>query len=250
MKFFRVVMVVAIIGLLFALSIIPPATAAELKILTARAGWTVLTKIGPEFERATGHKLNVISGYGPDFAKSINAGEPFDVWITGNTIIEGPIKNGKIATDTRTNLMRSGMGVEVRAGAPKPDIGSVDAFKRALLSAKSIGYIKPNRVHELIERLGLTEDIKSKVTTPETDIVSEMVAKGELELGIVVTTQILTTPGVDFVGPVPAEIQYFFEFVGGVSANSKAPAAARELLDFLRGPVAIPVIKEQGMEPT
>jgi len=229
---------------------IPPPCTADIKVLTARAGWTVLTKIGPQFERATGHKLNVISGYGPDFAKSINAGEPFDVWITGDATLEGPIKNGKIAADSRTNLMRSGIGVEVRAGAPKPDISSVDAFKRALLSANSIGYIKPNRVDELIQRLGLTEAIHSKVTTPDTDIVSEMVAKGELELGIVVTTQILTTSGVDFVGPLPPEIQYFFGFVAGISANSKAPAAARELLNFLRGPVAIPVIKEQGMEPT
>src|SRR5215467_5740399 len=101
----------------------------------------------------------------------------------------------------------------------------------------------------LLERLGIADAIKAKVTRPETDIVSEMVAKGELEIGMVVITQILTTPGVDFVGPLPPELQHYIEFIAGVSANSKARPAAMELLRFLKGPVAIPVIRSQGMEP-
>ena len=160
------------------------------------------------------------------------------------------IKNGKIASDTRTNLMKSGMGVEVRAGAPKPDISTVETFKRALLEAKSIGYLKTvNRVEQLVERLGLADSIKSKITVPDTDIVSDLVANGELELGIVVTTQIMTTSGVEFVGPLPPSIQYYIQFVAGISADSKAPDAARELLKFLNGPVAIPILKSQGLEP-
>jgi molybdate transport system substrate-binding protein len=150
---------------------------------------------------------------------------------------------------SRTNLVRSGVGVEVRAGAPKPDISSVEAFKRALLNAKSVGYLPVGGVVQLIERLGLTDALKSKVTIPTTDIVSELVAKGEIELGVVVITQILTTPGVELVGPLPPEIQYYTVFVGGISAKSKAPDAARELIKFLTGPIAIPVIKSQGMEP-
>jgi molybdate transport system substrate-binding protein len=159
------------------------------------------------------------------------------------------IKDGTIAAETRTNLLHSGMGVEVRTDAPKPDISSVEAFRRALLNAKSIGHFRPNRVQELIERLGLADAIRSKVTTPNTDIVSELVARGELELGIVVTTQIPTTPCVKLVGPLPPEIQYDFPFAAGVSANSKAPGAALDLIKFLTGPIAIPVIKSQGMEP-
>jgi Bacterial extracellular solute-binding protein len=134
-------------------------------------------------------------------------------------------------------------------GAPKPDISTVEAFKRALLNARSIGYIAPNRVQDLIERLGLKNAIQPKVTVPTSDVVAELVAKGEIELGIVVTTQILTTAGVELVGPLPPEIQYQFQFAGGVSANPKAPAAARDLLKFLTGPSAVPVIKSQGMEP-
>jgi len=240
----------AIPGLLAAFAITAAASGAELKVFTARAGTTVLEKIGPEFERATGHKLHVISGYGPAFVTRINGGEAFDILISGAAPIDGLIKNGKISSDTRTNLMKSGMGVEVRAGAPKPDISSVETFKRALLEAKSIGYLKTvNRVEQLVERLGLADSIKSKITVPDTDIVSELVAKGELELGIVVTTQIMTTSGVEFVGPLPPSIQYYIQFVAGISADSKAPDAARELLKFLNGPVAIPVLKSQGLEP-
>jgi molybdate transport system substrate-binding protein len=139
--------------------------------------------------------------------------------------------------------------VEVRAGAPKPDISSVEAFKRALLNAKSIGYLPTGGVPPLVDRLGIADAIKSKVTTPASDIVSELVAKGELELGVVVITQILTTPGVELVGPLPPEIQFYAVFTAGVSAHSKAPRAARDLIKFLTGPTAIPVIKSQGMEP-
>ena len=225
------------------------ANAAEIKVLTARAGATVLEKIGPEFERATGIKLNVITGIGGAFVKRINDGEPFDVFIAGPPLIDGLIKNGKILANSRINLLRSGMGVEVRSGAPKPDIGSVEAFKRALRDAKSIGYIKVNRVDELIDRLGMKDELKSKVRVPDADIVSELVAKGELELGIVVVTQILTTSGVELVGPLPPDIQYQIQFAAGVSTESKNQAAAQDLLKLFAAPASLPIIKSQGMEP-
>src|ERR1700730_9460582 len=239
------------VGLFFAGAEIMATNAAEIKLFTARAGATVLDKIGPEFERTTGHKLNVIYDpvIGGSFRK-VSAGEAFDVLILSPFLIDRLIKDGKILADTRTNLIRSGIGVEVRTGAPKPDISSVEAFNRTLLNAKSIGYLKiVNRVEELIERLGLADAIKSKVTMPDSDIVSELVAKGELELGIVLTTQILTTPGVELVGPLPPQIQYYIQFTAGVSANSKAPDAARELIKFLGERTAILAIKLQGMEP-
>jgi molybdate transport system substrate-binding protein len=226
------------------------ADSAEIKVVTVRAGATVLEKVQPEFERTTGHKLKVV--YDPEFVsvgRRLNAGEPFDVYISSPMAIDGLIKTGKIDPQTRTNLMHCGMGVEVRAGSPKPDINSVEAFKRTLLNAKSVGYIAPNRVQDLIERLGLTEAMRSKTTTPNSDIVSELVAKGELELGIVVITQIFTTLGVDLVGPLPPELQYDFQFGAAISADSYAPDAAKDLLKFLTGPLADTVIRSQGMEP-
>ena len=249
--FAKAVTVVRAAAILFLVTILThgAANAAELKVFTSRAIATVLDKIGPEFERTTGHKLNVISGFSPIFVKQINAGEPFDVVVGPPPTIDGLIKGGKVIADTRTNLVRSGIGVGVRAGAPKPDISSVEAFKRALLNAKSIGYLPTGGVQQLVDRLGIADAIKSKVTIQASDIASELVAKGELELVVVVVTQILTTPGVELVGPLPPEIQFYTVFTGGVSANSKAPGAARDLIKFLTGPTAIPVIRSQGMEP-
>ncbi len=136
----------------------------------------------------------------------------------------------------------------------EPDIGTVDAFKRTLLNAKSIGYLKQEGtsgayLHGLFDRLGISEAIRSKVIRPETDVVSELVAKGEIELGMVVITQIMTTPGVALVGPIPQELQSYVRWSGAVSANSAAPEVARDLIRFLAGPTALPVLKAQGMEP-
>jgi molybdate transport system substrate-binding protein len=227
----------------------PSADAAEIKIFTSRAIATVLEKTGPGFERGSGHKLNVVTGFSPVFVKQINAGEPFDLVVAPPPTIDGLIKGGHVLADTRTNLVRSGFGVAVRAGAPKPDLSSVDAFKRTLTNAKSIGYIPTAGVPQLIERLGMTDALKPKTTIPAGDTVAEMVAKGELELGVLVITQIMTTPGIELAGPLPQEIQYYITFTAGVSAGSKNPEAARQLIRFLTGPAAEPVIRAQGMEP-
>jgi molybdate transport system substrate-binding protein len=228
------------------------AAAAEIRLWTARAMATVLADVGPQFERASGHRVDVYSGLPTDFLKRANAGEPFDLMISGAGPVDAWIRDGRLAAATRTEIARSGIGVQVRAGARKPDISSVDAFKQALLDAKSIGYLRVGsglHIHSTLERLGISEAVKGKVTRPETDIVSELVAKGEVELGMVVITQILTTPGVELVGPLPPEIQSYVVFIAGISTASKSPEAARDLIRFLTGPVAVPVIKAQGMEP-
>ena len=227
--------------------------AAEIKIWTARAIATVLAEIGSEFERETGHTLIVSSDLPPAFERRVTAGESFDLLISGSSPVDEWIERGRIVAATRSDIARSGIGVEVRAGAPRPDISSVDAFKRALLNARSIAYLRVGSgiyLAGLLERLGIAEAIKSKVTRPESDIVSELVAKGEIEIGMTVITQILTTPGVDLVGPLPPEIQSYITFTAGVSSRTTVPDAARQLIQFLRGPKAIAVIKAQGMEPT
>jgi|SRR5215216_4247835 len=228
------------------------ANAAEIKVWAARAMATVLAELGPEFERTTGHKLTVISDLPPAFARRAQAGEPFDILISGCAPVDEWIKARRIIAETRKDIARSGIGVGVRAGARKPDISSVEAFKRALLNAKSIAYLRVGSgiyIDGLIERLGIAGAIKSKVVRPESDIVSELVAKGEVELGLVVMTQILTTSGVELVGPLPQEIQSYVMFTAGVSANSKEPKASLQLIQFLTSRTAIPVIKAQGMEP-
>jgi molybdate transport system substrate-binding protein len=242
-----------LLGLLVVLAQLSEAAAAELKVLTPRATWTVLNEIGPQFERSSGYKLNVTQGIAATLAKRIIDGESFDIFVGPPPQIAMLMQNNKIIGDTRTAIARSGIGVEVRAGAPKPDISSVDAFKRALLNAKSIGYLKTGAsgvyLAGLFDRLGIAKAIESKVTRPETDIVSELVAKGEIELGVLVMTQILTTPGVELVGPIPREFQFYVAWSAGVSVNSAAPNVARDLIKFLTSPTALPVIKAQGMEP-
>ena len=228
------------------------ANATEIHVWTARALATVLAEIGPQFERVTGHRLNVYSGLPVDFEKRASAGDPLDVLVSGSSPVDRWIREGKLVAETRTDIARSGIGVEVRAGARKPDISSVDAFKRALLDAKSIAYLRVGSgiyLHGLLERLGIAQAVKSKVTRPESDIVSELVAKGEVELGMVVITQILTTPGLELVGPLPPEIQSYVVFTGAVGTNSRAPGVAKQLLKFLTGPTAIPIFRAQGMEP-
>jgi molybdate transport system substrate-binding protein len=225
------------------------ARSAELKIFTVRAIASVLWKIGPDFEHSTGHKLDVILGYSPAFTKRINAGESFDLFVAPVATIDTLIKAEKLRADSRTPLVLSEAGIEVRAGAPKPNIATVEAFKQTLLNAKSIAYLSFAGVPQLIERLGLTEALKSKTVIPDADIVSELVAKGEIELGIIVITQILTTPGVELVGPLPPELRLTSSFAGAISSQSTVPNAARDLLAFLKTPMAVKVIREQGMEP-
>jgi molybdate transport system substrate-binding protein len=225
------------------------AHAAELKLFTVRAITTILWEIGPEFERTTGHKLDVVTGFSPAFAKQIRAGEAFDLVFAPGPAIDALIKDGLVTVDSRTPMVKSDAGVEVRAGAPKPNIATVEAFKQTLLNAKSIAYLPMAGVPQLIERLGLTEALKAKSVVPNADIVSELVAKGEVELGIIVVTQILTTPGVELVGPLPPELRITSSFVGAISSQAKAPEAARELIAFLKTPAAVKVMRAQGMEP-
>lgn len=227
--------------------------AADINVFTTRAIATVLHQVGPDFERASGHRLNVTTDIAIRMVRRIQAGEPFDFLVAAPGHIDELIKEGRILAETRTNLARSGIGVQVRAGARKPDISSVETFKQALLDARSVAYLKEGQsgvyLSGLIERLGIAEAIRSKVTRPDTDIVSELVARGEVELGIVVITQILTTPGVELVGPLPPELQSYITFTAGVSTTSRAPGAAKELMSFLAGPSAIQAIRSQGMEP-
>ena len=237
---------------LFLLLIQPQAHAAQLRVWTARVGATVLEQIGPEFERATGHELEVSSGLPGPFLERARAGESFDLLISTAGPVDALIAEGKLVQETRFRFARSGIGLAVRKGAHKPDISSVAAFRHAVLAAKSVGYLRVGSglyLHDLFQRLGIAESIASKLTRPETDTVSELVAAGKLELGMVVSTQILTTPGVDFVGPLPEEIQHYVEFVGALSASSQTPDAARELVKFLRSSRALAVMQAQGMEP-
>ena len=231
----------------------PAAKAAELKVWTARAIATVLAETGPQFERETGHRLKISSDLPTPLLRRAKAGEPFDVLISGSSAVDEWIRDGRVLATTRKDVARSGIGVEVRLGGRRPDISSVKAFKQALLEAKSIAYLRVGSgiyLEGLLERLGIAEAIQAKVTRPEMDTVSELVAGGDVEIGMVVITQILTTPGVSLVGPLPPEIQSYITFTAGVGTRSQVPDAAGQLITFLAGPAAVAVMRAQGMEPS
>lgn len=236
---------------LFALHSQPVSHSSKIKIFTTRAIATVLNEIAEEFEKTTNYKFDVTTDIAIKMVRRIQQGESFDILVASPQQIDTLIQQGKIIK--RTNLAQSGIGVAVRAGSVKPDISSVKAFKNALLKAKSVAYLKEGQsgiyLAALIERLGLTKALKSKVVRPDTDIVSKLVATGEVELGLVVITQIQTTEGVELVGPLPREVQSYIIFAAGVSTNSRVPAVANQLIKFLTGPRAMTVMKFQGMEP-
>jgi molybdate transport system substrate-binding protein len=229
------------------------AEAGDLKVFTTRAIATVLEKIRDDVERQTGRKLSVTTDVAIRLVRRVNAGEAFDVLVAAPGQIDELIAEGTIIGATRTDIASSGIGVAVRRGATKPDVSSIEAFTRALIDARSIAYLKEGQsgvyIAGVLDRLGIADRIRPKLTLPDTDIVSQLVSRGEIELGIVVITQILTTDGVSLAGPLPPGIQSYITFTGGVSVNSQALEAANELMRMLQAPRAISVMRSQGMEP-
>jgi molybdate transport system substrate-binding protein len=228
--------------------------AADIKVLCSNGFQAVMVEVGPQYEKATGHKLVVSYGLAAVLGAQIEGGETFDLAILAPPQIDGLIKQRKIAADSRTVLAKSGMGVMVRAGAPKPDVSTVEAFKRTLLGAKSIAFPPQGQsgiyLVGLIERLGLTEALKDKLKRiANGPLTGETVAKGEAEIGITPIGELLAVKGVSLVGPLPAEVQNYIVQTAGVSAAPAQGAAARDFLKFLAAPENVPVIVEKGMEP-
>lgn len=230
------------------------AHAAEIKVLSAASMAPAMKEIGLQFEQGTGHKLSMQFDVTAAIKKKIDAGEPFDVVVSTRGGIDDLIKAGKVIATTRTDLAHAGMGVAVRAGAPKPDLSSVDAFRRTLLDAKSITYSQegPTGRHlaSVLQRLGIAEQVKSKTKLQVGGArVAQAVAEGEAELGFTALSIILLTRGAEVAGPFPSELQDYAVFTTGIAVNAAEAEAAKALVKFLAGPVAAPVLKAKGMEP-
>jgi len=230
-----------------------PASSDELKIFGSRVTKMVVDDIGPQFEKATGHRLVMVTDVAAVMKRRIEAGEPFDVAVLVSFQADDLIKKGKLLADTRADLMKAGIGVTVRRGAPLPDISTVDAFKKTLLAAKSIVYLKEGASSIHLDRvfadMGIAQALAAKTIRPETEAVSEKVADGEVELGMIVIPNILSVPGAQLVGPIPEQIQSYIVFTGAVGANSQHQQAARDLIAFLKSPAAASSIKTKGMNP-
>jgi molybdate transport system substrate-binding protein len=231
------------------------ASAAEIKVLTTGAFRSVVVALVPEFEKATGHKVVVDNGTVGQLQKRVDGGEAFDVLVLSPKGIEDYIKGGKIAAGSNARLAKVGVGVMVKDGAPKPDVSSVDAFKKALLAAKTVGYIDPASggssgiyVAGLLEKLGIAEQIKPKAKLKQGGHVSDLVKDGTAEIGIHQMSEIVGQAGVTLVGPLPAEIQNYTVYVVGLSTAAKEAEAAKAFIKVLTGPSAAGVLKSKGME--
>lgn len=228
------------------------ATAAEIKVLSSNGVKAILDELAPQFERATGRKLVITFGVAAALKKDIEGGATFDVTILTASAIDDLIKQGKVKGPSAM-IAKSGTGVAVKAGAPKPDISTTEAFRRTLLAAKSVAYTTQGASGQyfmtVLDRLGIAAEIKAKAKTQAGGAVAELVARGEAELAVQQISELLPVKGADYVGPFPPELQNYTAFTAALGPATKEPAAAKALIEFLTAPSTVSVIKAKGMEP-
>jgi len=245
--------VAAALGAAGLLNFAAMADAAEVKVLASNALKEAYLELVPAFERTSEHKVTTTWAGTNDIKKRMAAGETFDLVIMAGPALDELVQQGKIVAGSRVDLAKSGVGVAVRAGAPKPDISSGEAVKRALLAAKSIAYSSgPSGVYlaGLFQRMGIADEIKSKVKiSPPGMPVGEMIARGEAEIGFQQVSELLPVAGIDYIGPLSADVQQITVFAGGIHTGATQADAAKALVKFLTSPQAAPVIKKKGMEP-
>jgi len=227
--------------------------AAEIRVLSTQATEQAYRELVPQFEKASGHKVTTVFTGTLDANKRLAAGETYDLLIMSAPSIEEHIKTGKVLASSRVDLAKSGVGVGVKAGAPKPDISTTEALKRTLSAAKTIGYSTgPSGIYMIgvFQRMGIADEIKHKLKqTPTGVFVGSIIANGEAEIGFQQVSELSHFAGVDYVGPLPAEIQQFTIFSSGIIAGAKEADAAKALVNFITAPAAAAAFKRIGMEP-
>ena len=227
--------------------------AAEIKVLSSTALKSVLEELGPQFEKATGHKVAAQFAPAADLKSRIEKGEAFDVAILTTSLMDDLAKTSRIAVGSRIDVARAGAGVAIRKGAPKPDLSSAESFKRALLEAKSVAYVGTGataaNMRNIFARLGIAEEMKAKTKLLSGIGAADAVAKGEAELGFTQVSEILGNAGAELAGPLPPEVQVYTVFPAAGAASAREPEAALQFLRYLKTPEAAKVIRAKGMEP-
>jgi molybdate transport system substrate-binding protein len=229
--------------------------AADVKVMSSVALTAVLDDLARTFEKKTGHKLVIEYGLAADLKKRVLDGERADLIILTRSMMEDLVKQNKLAADSLVNIAGTPVAVAGREGTPKPDISTVEAFKQALLAAKSIVYADPARgglsgvvAGHAIERLGIADQLKAKTILVPGAQSPEVVAKGEAELGIAQASEIVPIEGAVVIGPLPGELAVMTRFTGGIGAESQSVPAVKALIEFLTGPEAAPSFKAKGFE--
>ena len=244
---------VAAFAILFMLGQAGAAYAAEIHVLCSLGLKSVVEALVPQFERTSGQKVVVEFGLAAQFKQQIEGGKDFDLAILTPALIDDLIKQNKMAADSRVVIARTGLGLMIRAGGRKPDVSSVDAFKRALLGAKSIAFAKEGASGvafvATVEKMGMTETLKSKFkTTASGEEVNDLVVRGQSDFGVLPLSEILAVKGAELGGMFPADVQTFITMAGAVNPKAKQGTGARDFLKFLMSPGVLPTIKAKGME--
>jgi molybdate transport system substrate-binding protein len=229
------------------------AEAAELKVIAGGSMTAPLNQLSPEFEKATGHKLSIHFDSTPNIITRVNSGTPFDVVVVPVDVFKDAAAKTRLAPGPTIDIARVGYGVIVRTGAPKPDISTSDAFKKAMLAASSVAFLPASaagaHITKVFERLGIAEEMKAKTKVQGAPAqIPQAVAKGEADIGVFLSN-VLIAPGVETVGPFPGDLQQELVFTSAVAADTREADAAQALIDFLRTPAATAVIKAVGMTP-
>lgn len=242
-----------IIAAASALLFLGMANAAEITVVSTQATQEAYLELVAQFEKASGHKVTTVFTGTLNVQKRLADGEPYDLIIMAGPAIDDQIKLGKAVAGSRVDFAKSGIGLAVRKGAAKPDISSADALRKTLLAAKSIGYSTgPSGLYmvSLFEKLGIADQVKAKLKqTPSGVFVGTLIANGETEVGFQQISELAHFPGIDYVGPLPGDLQRLTVFSTGIHAGAKQPDAARALVKFITAPAAASVIKKHGLEP-
>ena len=223
---------------------------SDIKVMLSAAFKEAYLELVPKFERASGHKVENHWVPSVQMMSRLKGGEAVDLVILSAAALED-LRGAGIISE-RNDLAKSGIGVAVKAGTPRPDVSSGEAVKRAVLAAKSVVYSTgPSGTYliGLFQRMGIAEKIQGKVRQVQGEPAGGVVARGEAELGFQQMSELLPVPGIDVIGPLPPDIQQITIFAAGLHARARAPDAARALVKFLKAPAAAPVIRAKGMEP-
>jgi len=227
--------------------------ATEIKVLASNAVKEAFGNLIPAFEKASGQKVTVVFASSTEIVNQISGGESVDLVVTAASVTDALIKQGKLLAGSKVDFSKSGIGVAIRPGAPKPDISSGDALKASLLAAKSILLSTgPSSGHliDLFQQMGIADALKPKLKQLALGMpVGPALANGEGELGFTQICEFLPVKGIVYLGPLPADIQHITVFSMGLHASATAADAARSLMKFLSSPEAIPAIRNSGMEP-
>jgi molybdate transport system substrate-binding protein len=228
------------------------AQAVELTILAGQGVVSGLMDLAPAFERATGHKIVVSQEGAASLVRKVTTNAPADLVAASPRALDDYLAKGNVLAGSRVDFAKAGVGVAVKAGAPRPDISTADAYKRAMLAAKSIAYSTGGSgqvTANVMEKLGITEQLKARTIRTEGIPIAELVAKGEAEIGMHQINVILPVRGADYIGPLPPGLQDFVLFSLGVLAASRQADAARAFERFASAPENAALIRKSGMEP-